>query len=118
MLKLQESVVPVSLFCKRRWRTVGLIYNTESLLLLNFLLVTERLERVLFNWGLKGGKLLLRDIMKPKQMGGIRQKKVTGVKGELQCLLCVNHRGAEQKLLLFLFLLPPFLIYKEKKGNV
>lgn len=59
---------------------------------------------------MKEGKLLLRDIMKPKHMGGIRQKIVTGVKGELQCLLGVNHRSAEQKLLLFLFLLPPFLI--------
>ena len=32
---------------------------------------------------------------------------------ELQCLLCVNHGCAEQKLLLLLFLLPSFLIWRE-----
>lgn len=58
----------------------------------------------------KEGKLLLRGIMTPKHMGGIRQKVETGVKGGLQCLLCVNHRGAEQKLLFFLLLFTPFLI--------
>lgn len=48
-----------------------------------------------------------REMMKAKCEGVIRQKER---KGELQCLLGVNHRGAEQKLLLFLFLLPAFLI--------
>ncbi len=49
-------------------------------------------------------------------MGGIRQKVETGVKG--QCLLGVNHRGAEQKLLFFLLLLTPFLIYEMDRRKV
>lgn len=60
----------------------------------------------------------MRGIIKPKHMGGIRQKVETGVKGGLQCLLGVNHRGAEQKLLFFLLLLTPFLIYKIKRRKV
>lgn len=36
---------------------------------------------------------------------------------ELQCLLCVNHGCAEQKLLLLLFLLPSFLFWKETQQN-
>lgn len=37
----------------------------------------------------------------------------------VQCwLLCVNHGGAEQKLLLFLLLLPSFLIWKTDQGSV